>query len=443
MTMPHRNRWWTAALALLWLIGALTTAHAQSNAPLVLHLTVSGPLTPSLAEYLDRGLKTAKQRQAEAVIFQINTPGGSIDLMNRMVQSIRGSAVPVVVYVAPRGAMAGSAGTLITLAGHVAAMAPETVIGAAAPVGAQGEDIGKTLETKVKEALKATARSLAERRGPEAVTLAEQTIQDARAVSASEALSAGLIDLIAEDLPDLLLQMDGREVETAAGPRTLHTRGALVQPLPPSPIEQLLHVLTNPNVVFLLLTVGVQALLIELSSPGGWLSGFIGVVCLALAAYGMGVLPVNWFGLVFLLTAFVLFILDIKAPTHGALTAAGTISFIVGALVLFNSPATPQFQRVSVPLVVGTALVTAGMFFAILSFALRAQRAPVRTGSEALHGVRGISRSEIVPGRPGLAQVAGETWTAVLAEGEGPIPPGTPVEVVTVEGLRVVVRRAG
>ncbi len=439
--MKSRSRWWLLWLLLCWLGSGV--AFARSEAPLVLHLTASGPLTPSMAEYLDRGLRLAAQRQAEAVVLQLDTPGGSIDLMNRMVQSIRGSAVPVIVYVAPRGAMAGSAGTLITLAGHLAAMAPETVIGAAAPVGMQGEDIGQTLETKVKEALKATARSLAERRGPQAVALAEQTIQDARAVSAREALEASLIDVIAEDLGDLLQQADGRTVLVRGQPHILHTADALVEPLPPTLIEQLLQVLTNPNVVFLLLTVGVQALLIELANPGGWVPGFVGVVCLALAAYGMGVLPVNWFGLIFLLTAFVLFVLDVKAPTHGALTAAGTASFIIGALVLFNSPATPQFQRVSVPLVIATAFITAGMFFAILTFALRAQKAPVRTGTHRLTGAHGYSRSEIGVHRPGLAQIAGETWTAVLADGEAPIPPNTPIEVVAVEGLRVVVRRRG
>lgn len=428
-------------VSLLWVIGWLFAglpAQAQVERR-VLVLTASGPLTPAMAEYLDRGLALAQRQSAEAIVFQLNTPGGSIDLMNRMVQSIRGSSVPVVVYIAPRGGMAGSAGTVITLAGHAAAMAPETAIGAASPVGMQGEDLGETIETKAKEILKATVRSLATRRGPEAVALAEAAIEEARAASAAEALQAGLIDFIASDLPDLLRQLDGFQVELPSGPRSLHTAGATTVEVPQSFIEQFLQTLTNPNIVFLLLTVGVQAILIELSSPGGWVAGFIGVVCLALGAYGLGILSVNWFGLVFLATAFVLFVLDIKAPTHGALTAAGIASFIVGALVLFNSPGTPEFQRVSVPLVMAMAGVTAVLFFIVVRLALRAQRRRVSVGVEALVGRVGEARTPLSP--RGMVQVAGELWSAQVEPGTPAVAPGELVEVVAVEGLRLLVRR--
>ncbi|MBC8507291.1 MAG: nodulation protein NfeD, partial [Chloroflexi bacterium] len=195
---------------------------------------------------------------------------------------------------------------------------------------------------------------------------------------------------------------------------------------------------TNPNIVFILLTIGVQAILIELSNPGGWTAGFIGVVCLSLATFGLGVLPVNWFGLIFLATAFVLFVLDIKAPTHGALTAAGVGSLIVGALVLFNSPATPQFQRVSVPLVVVSSLITGGIFAVALAFAIRAQRVPVRTGREALVGRVGTVRDEIPVFGPGSVQVGGELWSAESAQGT-PITPGSRVEVLSVSGIRLKV----
>ena len=230
------------------------------------------------------------------------------------------------------------------------------------------------------------------------------------------------------------------EEVTHAGERTLHTANTLTTELSTSFIEQLLAALTNPNLVFILLTLGVQAILIEISSPGGWVAGFIGVVCLSLAAYGLGVLEVNWLGLIFLITSFVLFVLDIKAPTHGALTAAGVASFIVGALVLFNSPGTPQVQRVSVPLVVGSSLVVGGTFFAFLLFALRAQKAPVRTGQESLLGRVGTTRSELNP--TGIVLLGGEQWTAELAEGEEAIPIATRVEVVSVQGVRVVVKKA-
>ncbi len=427
---------------LLTLIGlslfALQPVQAQNKSHLVLVQTIDGPITPATQEYLSRGIKIAGQRAAEIIIVQLNTPGGGIDAMNRMVQDMRASRVPIVIYVSPRGAWAGSAGTVITLAGHAAAMAPETAIGAASPVGAQGENLPTTEQTKITEIMKATVRSLAQRRGVEAVKLAEETIEKARAVSADEAHQVGLVDFVATDLSDLLKQLDGFSIETAHGRRALHTAGATVDYLPMTLIEQLLLMLTNPNVVFLLMSIGVQAMFIELSSPGGWVAGFIGAVCLALAAYGLGILPVNWFGLVFLVIAFALFIADIKAPTHGALTAAGIGAFIVGALVLFNSPGTPQFQRVSLPLVILVAIISGILFAIIIGFALRAQRAPIRTGRESLAGHTGIARTNIAPS--GQVQVGSELWSAELAEGQKPIRKGEWIEVVKITGLRLKVK---
>ncbi len=428
---------------LLWLlifILSVFPVQAQTDIPLALVLTADGPVTPAMAGYLSRGIRSAQQRGAEVLIFQLNTPGGSVDLMQDMVEHIRASEVPVVVYVAPRGAIAGSAGTVITLAGHAAAMAPETAIGAASPVGGQGEDIGETMEAKVKEILKAQVRSLANRRGSEAIELAEATIESAKAVSFQEALEAGLVDFIAADIHDLLRQLDGYTVETVSGELTLRTANAEVSTLEFSLIEQLLAMLTNPNIVFILLSIGVQAILIELSSPGGWVAGFVGVICLSLTAYGLGFLPVNWFGLIFLMMAFVLFVLDIQAPTHGALTAAGVGSLIVGALVLFNSPATPQFQRVSVPLVVASSLITGGLFAVALLFAVRAQSTPIRTGRESLIGRVGVVKEEIPNFGTGMVQVGGEFWGAERAEEGMPIPKGSRVEVIEVSGIRLRVR---
>lgn len=429
-------------ILLVCIFGVFSTpAVAQDGAPQVLELVADGPLTPAMSEYLKRGIRLAERDGAELLIFKLNTPGGSLDLMQDMVESIRASTVPVVVYVSPRGAMAGSAGTVITLAGHAAAMAPETAIGAASPVGPEGQELDATSAAKTRNILKATVRSLAERRGPAAIDLAESTIEFAAAASASEALKAGLVDFLAEDQADLLRKLDGFTVQLPSGERRLETSGASVTDLRPSLIEQILSILTNPNIVFLLLTIGVQAIIIELSSPGGWVAGFIGAVCLALAAYGLGVLTVNWFGLVFLGIAFALFILDIKAPTHGALTVAGVASLIVGSLVLFNSPGVPAFQRVSVPLVVLTSIFTGGIFFAFLLFAVRAQKTPVRTGVESIIGRVGTVREALEP--TGTVQLGGELWSAQTAEGEGWLPVGERVEVMRLDGNRLLVRKAG
>ena len=423
-------------LTALALVSFMLPAPAQSQADSdVLLLETSGPLTPAMVEYLSRGIDRAEDQDLQALIFQIDTPGGSVDLMNRMVQAIRASEVPVIVYVAPRGAIAGSAGTVITLAGHVAVMAPETAIGAASPVGGQGEDLGETIAAKEKEILKATIRGLAARRGDDAVALAEATIEDAKAVSADEALEAGLIDFMAADVDELLQAIDGYELPDGDGER-LQTVDAQVTELPQRFIERLLQVLTNPNIVFLLITVGVQALLIEISAPGGWVAGFIGVVCLALGVYGLGILPVNWFGLIFIITAFVLFFLEVKVPTYGALSVAGLASFIIGALVLFNSATTPSFLRVSIPLVVGTGIATAAFFTVIVAFAVRAQMKKPEVGREALVGRSGRTRSDLAPS--GMVHVAGELWSANSKSGET-IPADTNVMVVGVHGLRLEV----
>jgi membrane-bound serine protease (ClpP class) len=418
---------------------ALTGEGVQNGSPLVIILDAEGAVAPAMQEYIQRGRGIAEQRNANLVILQLDTPGGSIDTMNNIVQEIRDSRIPVVVYVSPRGAMAASAGTMITLAGHASAMAPETIIGAASPVGGQGEDLGETLKAKEVEALKATVRTLGERRSEEAIALAESAIEEARAASANEALEAGLVDFIATDIDDLLVQLDGFEVHMADGPRILETTNATTEPVEASFIEQLLAMLTNPNVVFLLITIGAQAIFIELGSPGGWVAGFIGVVCLALAGYGLGWLPVNWFGIIFLITSFALFILDIKAPTHGALTAAGIGSFIVGALVLFNSPGTPQFQRVSVPLVVVVGLLIGALFGVLVGFGIRALKVPIRTGQESLVGKSGTATTTFK--QTGQVQVGSELWTAEAAEGSGKIRKGDRVEVVEVVGLRLKVRK--
>ena len=417
----------------------LQPVRAAAPAPVALVLTIDGAITQATQEYLVRGIQTAEQENVEVLILQLNTPGGDILSMSSMAEAMRASTVPVVVFVTPRGAMAASAGTVITLAAHASAMAPETIIGAASPVGSQGQDLGQTELAKQTNAMVAKVDSFAERRGPQAVALAEATVRSAKAVSSTQALQAHLVDFSATDLNDLLSQLNGFTVQMASGPLTLHTAGIVQQALPMSLIEQLLQLLIDPNIVFLLLAIGLQALLIELTHPGAWVPAFFGVVCLALGAYGLGFLPVNWFGLIFMVTAFVLFILDIKAPTHGALTLAGIVSFIIGALVLFNSPGTPRFAQVSILLVISVGVFIGLIFAVILGFALRAQSRPVITGSARLEGQSGFAVSEVDPS--GQAQLAGELWSVDLVDTSAPVHRGDRVEVVRVEGLRLKVRK--
>ncbi len=429
------------SLLVLWamLLFVHPIAHAQTSQPLVLVMKANGPIQPAMQEYFQRGIQTAEQRKAEILLIELDTPGGDLGSMQNIMQSIESSTVPVVIYVSPNGASAGSAGALITMSAQVAAMAPATAIGASSPIGPSGQNLDTTLAAKTKEDMKALIRPLVERRGPEASQLAQDMIDNAKAATASEALQVHLIDFIATDDNDLIQKLDGFTVTLQDGQRTLHTANATTENLYMSLIEQLLLILTDTNIVFILMVVGVLALQVELSHPGAWLPGFLGVICLALAIYGLGLLPVNWFGLILMVTAFVLFVLDIKTPTHGALTVAGVASFIAGALVLFNSPGVPQFQQVSVPLVVTVGIAFGLMFGAILTFAMRSQHVPIQAGVEAVVGKTGFATTDF--GLTGQVQVGSELWSAEPISGSGAIGKGDRIEVVEIKGLKLKVRK--
>ena len=415
------------------------TTQAQSDEPLVIVMTADGPIMPPMLEYFRRGIEAAERENAEALVVQITTPGGLITVMEGITSEIRASRVPVIIYVSPSGGMAASAGAIITLSGHASAMAPQTIIGAASPVGGQGEDLDETMKAKEMEALSATVRTFTSRRSEKATALAVAMITEARAVTEQEALEAGLVDFVVDNVDDLLEALDGFTVQMSDGPRTLNTANARTEPLAMTFIEQLLLLITNPNLVYTLLSVGIMAILIEISSPGGWVAGFIGVVSVTVALYGIGLLTVNWFGILFLVTSFVLFVLDIKASTHGALTAAGVASFIVGALVLFNSPGVPEFQRVSVPLVIGVGIFLGLLFFGILMFALRAQSTPIHMGVESYVGLTGTAKNWHEAA--GQVQVDSELWSAEKSDGSDAIRKGDKIEVVKVDGLKLVVKK--
>ena len=367
-----------------------------------------------------------------------------MDTTQEIVRTFRASEVPIIVFVSPRGAQAASAGSIITIAAHASGMSPETVIGAASPVGEGGADLGETIFRKITEDLTALVRSLTERRGEDVVTLAEEMINEARAVNASEALEVGLIDAVAEDVPDLLAQLDGLIVVVDDKEMVLETAVANVQPFDMSLIEQILHALSNPLFVGILLTIGVQAILIEISSPGGWVAGFIGVLSLAMAFYGLGQLPANWLGLGLVAVAFVLFVLEVKAPVHGGLALAGTATLLIGLLVLFNSPGTPEFARISISGAATISIITAAFFIFIVTMALRAQSAQPQTGSEGLLGQKGAVRTALSSSTDaapftGMVLAAGELWKAQADEA---LAVGEVVAVTAVDGFTLHVKRA-
>ncbi len=433
------SRSWRVLILLLGLsMLVAANAKAQDATREVVVLEASGPVAPTMANYIARGIEEADQRNAEAVIIMLDTPGGDLVTMLDIVQTIRTSDVPVIVFVGPRGAKAASAGLLITLAGHVAAMAPDTAIGASSAVGPQGAELGETLKQKDDQYVSAQARSLTERRGSEAVTLAEEAVFEARAVTANEALKAHLIDFVVEDIDELLDKVDGFQVEVNGKPRTIQTQGASIVHIDMTLLEQILAVLTDPNIAFVLMSLGTTLIIIEAWTPGGWAAGTAGVICLGLAFYGMGVLPVNWLGIVFIVLAFVLFLVDIKAPTHGGLTAAAIISMAAGAFILFGQPEMAPFGTLSIPLVIGWSLLLGAIFFFMVMMAVRAQKRRPTTGNEGLIGQVGRVTRDLAP--RGTVLVWGERWNAESVDGQT-IPANSEVEIVEVQGMRLSVRR--
>ncbi len=420
-------------LVLIFSAALSSPVQAQATGP-ILTMKVTGPVTPIMLSYIERGIAQAEAVDAEALIIELNTPGGDVNMTKEIIQAIVASKVPVVVYVTPAGAFAASAGTFITLAADVAAMTPNTSIGAASPVSGQGQEMSDTMRSKLVNILKADMEGLARRRGEKAVEWAQAAVSEARAASAEEALKLGVIDFIANDTQDLIHQLNGFKVLVGTEEITLQTEGVPVEEVPMTPLEQLLHTITNPNIAFILMTLGINGILFELSSPGGYAAGIIGAICLLLAFYALGVLDVNYAGLLLIVLAFVLFIVDIKAPTHGILTAGGVVSFVLGSLILFNSP----FASVSTSLVIGVGLVT-GIFFAfIVAKAVGSMRRRATTGAEGLIGQQAKARTDLAPA--GSVFVKGEWWDAESLDGF--VQAGETVWVDSVQGLRLLVRRS-
>ncbi len=415
---------------------------AAAQEPHVDVVAIKGVIDTVNSQYLARSLDRASADGAEALVIVMDTPGGLDTSMRAMVQKILASPVPVVVYVAPSGARAGSAGVFITLAADIAAMAPNTNIGAAHPVSMEGQ-MDEVMSAKVTNDAAALARTLAARRG-RSEDWAEKAVRQSASITEREALEERVIELIAADLPDLLARLDGRTIATAAGERTLHTRDAAVWPLEMTLPERALHTLIDPNIAYLLFTVGVWALIAEFYHPGALVPGLTGVICLVLAFVAFENLPMNWAGVALLALAMALFVADVKAPSHGALTVGGVVCFVLGSLLLFSpvspeAPALPQVQ-VSLPLIAGMATLLAAFFLFAVQAGIRAQRLPPTLPPLPDAGARGFARSALRPGGPvGSVQIASESWTAVADRDE--IAPGEPVEVVGADGLRLRVRK--
>ncbi|MEZ5314209.1 MAG: nodulation protein NfeD [Thermoanaerobaculia bacterium] len=436
------HRTGTPWIALSLLLLAVASASAETGAPapaaagespVVFHLRVHSIVHPVTGQYLVEGIAEAARADAAAIVIELDTPGGLLSTTREISTAILGAEPPVVVWVAPAGGQAASAGFFLLMAGDFAAMAPGTNTGAAHPVGGQGETIDGVMGKKVEEDAAATIRSLAARHGRD-VHLAESAVVESRSWSDSEALAAGLVDVIASDLPELLTALEGREYRRGNQVRQLALGGAYVRELPLSPFQRFLSAIAHPNIAYLLMSLGFIGIYFELAHPGAVLPGVVGAIALLLGLFALSVLPVNYAGVGLILLAIVFFIAEIKVTSFGLLAVGGIISLVLGSSMLFRS--VDPALRISRGLIAATAVVVALLALFLTTLATRARRAPVQTGREAMLGARATVRTALDP--EGRVFLLGEWWNA---RAEEPIESGAEVEVTAVDGMMLTVRR--
>jgi len=420
-------------LPLLVLLSTCVSPAAGASPEEVYDARVEGIIAPSLAEFIVSAIRKAEDGGAHAIIFELDTPGGLDTSMRVIIKEILRSPVPVIVYVSPSGARAASAGAFITIAAHVAAMAPGTNIGAAHPVQMGGGEADEEMTRKIENDAAAYIRGLAERRGRNA-TWAEDAVRKSVSATATEALKLKVIDLVAANRADLLAKIDGRTVETGAGKITLKTKTAKIVEVEMGLRDKVLSVISNPTIAYILLILGMAGLYFELSTPGAILPGVLGGICLILAFYAFQTLPINYAGLLLIILGVILFIAEVMVVSHGILTIGGMTAMILGSLMLIDSPA--PFLQISLSAILGVTAATTAFFVFAIGAVFRAHRRQPATGREGLVGQAGVARTRLNP--DGLIFIRGEIWNATCAEG---VEPGEQVQVTAVAGLKLKVKK--
>ncbi len=393
-------------------------------------IELEGPINPGAAAFLTRGLEDAEKSGSELVIIRLDTPGGLVPSMRMMVKGIMNSPVPVVVYVAPKGAGAASAGVMITVSAHVAAMAPGTNIGAAHPVGAGGKDIDKDMSEKVVNDMASYGRGIAQDKGKNAEWV-EKAIRESVSITAEEAVEKKVVDLVAADIDELLKLLDGREIQLKQGKVTLKTKDLAKIYHKPGFRDTVLRIIGDPNIAYILMMIGLAGLYFELAHPGAVFPGVVGAISLILAFYSFQTLPVNYAGLLLIALAVIFFIAEIKVASYGILSLGGIVSLTLGSIMLFED------VGVSLRLMAPTIVLIGGFFVIVSTLAFRAYRAKPQSGMEGLIGEVGIVQKPIDP--EGLVFVHGEYWRATSSE---KLEPGEMVAVEEVTGLLLKVRKA-
>ena len=431
------------AMPLLLAAGLLLNAAPASGADnAVIQLTIEGAIGPATDDYIGRALETAAQRRVELVVIRMDTPGGLDSAMRGIIKNITNSAVPVASYVAPAGARAASAGTYILYASHIAAMAPGTNVGAATPVklggappGSKGKDEQDKAAEPAADAGKqkiindavAYLRSLAELRGRNQ-EWAEEAVRKADSIAASEALELGVIDIIASGTADLLKQIDGREVLVQGQKRTLHTAGSVIDQLAPDWRSRFLSVITNPNVAYILMLIGIYGLMLEFSNPGAIVPGTVGAIALLLALYSFQLLPINYAGVALILLGVALMVGEAFQPSFGVLGIGGLTAFVIGSIILMDTDV-PGFG-IDISVIVSFAIISVLVFVVVIGMAIKARRRPVVSGSEQLLGAEATVLADF--DGQGQVSIHSETWRALSG---APLRKGQQVKVSGIDGL--------
>ena len=403
------------------------------NAQKVISIKIDGSINPATAAFIKNAIDQAEKEKAECLVIQLNTPGGLLKSTRVIVSNILESPVPVVVYVFPSGAHAGSAGVFITIGAHIAAMAPSTNIGAAHPVGMQG-GIDSTMSEKATNDAAAFIRAIAGKRKRN-FEWAEAAVRKSVSITETEALQNKVIDLIAQNEQDLLHQINGRVVELKTGNKTLQTANARVEVIEMNFVERLLNLISDPNIAYILMMLGFYGVLFELYSPGAIAPGVIGGICLILAFYSMHALPLNYAGLALIVFAIILFILEVKITSYGILGIGGAIAMALGSMMLVRRDSGLEFMRISWGVIISTTVVTALFFFFLIGMVIKAQRAKPVTGIEGMIGEVGETLAELDPS--GMVSVHGELWKAESVSGR--INLGRKVKVIAIKNLTLYV----
>jgi membrane-bound serine protease (ClpP class) len=422
-------------LAIFFLLAGMASwgATPAVAARRVFILPAVGSINPGLAEFILDGIKTAEKERADALVIQLDTPGGLDSSMRQIAQGIINATIPVIVYVSPRGARAASAGLLITEAAPVAAMAPGTNIGAAHPVSVGLGKMDKVMGEKVVNDMVAYGRALATDRGRNA-NWVEKGIRKSASIPAAEALKLKVIDVMAENVEDLLQKVDGRKVMVAGKPVILHTAGATIREIHEGLRTRILKHIADPNIAFILMMVGLAGLYFELAHPGVVLPGVVGALCLLLAFFAFQTLPINFIGILLILLAFVLFILEFKVTSYGLLSLGGVISLLLGSMMLFRQG--EMGIGISWWVLIPTVLTVSLFFIVVAGIVFRMHFRRSMAGAQGMVGERGVAYTSLAP--EGQVFVHGEYWHAVSEE---TIAPGEPIEVVQVAHLKLLVRK--